>query len=96
MFPPSASLMTAYNQAKYIGMAIESVLASTFRDFELVVVDDGWTDGTQEIVKGFAARDSRIHFHQNETNLGDYPNRNRTPLLFSPRESGSNMSIRTI
>lgn len=73
--------MTAYNRAKYIGMAIESVLASTFRDFELVVVDDGSTDGTQDIVKGYAARDSRIRLHQNETNLGDYPNRNRAASL---------------
>jgi glycosyltransferase involved in cell wall biosynthesis len=79
--PTVSVLMTAYNRAKYIGMAIESVLASTFRDFELVVVDDGSTDGTQDIVKGFATRDSRIRFHQNETNLGDYPNRNRAASL---------------
>jgi glycosyltransferase involved in cell wall biosynthesis len=74
-------LMTAYNRAKYIGAAIESVLASTFRCFELVVVDDGSTDGTQDIVKGYASRDSRIRFYQNETNLGDYPNRNRAASL---------------
>jgi glycosyltransferase involved in cell wall biosynthesis len=73
--PTVSVLMTAYNRAKYIGVAIESVLASTFRDFELVVVDDGSTDGTQNIVKGCAARDSRIRFHQNDTNLGDCRNR---------------------
>jgi glycosyltransferase involved in cell wall biosynthesis len=79
--PTVSVLMTAYNRAKYIGMAIESVLASTFRDFELVVVDDGSTDKTQDIAKGFATRDSRIRFHQNETILGDYPNRNRAASL---------------
>ena len=79
--PAVSVLMTAYNRAQYIGVAIESVLASTFRDFELVVVDDGSIDGTQDIVKGYAVRDSRIRFHQNETNLGDYPNRNRAASL---------------
>jgi glycosyltransferase involved in cell wall biosynthesis len=79
--PTVSVLMTSYNRSSYIGLAIESVLASTFGDFELVVVDDGSTDGTQNIVKGYAARDSRIRFHQNETNLGDYPNRNRAASL---------------
>ena len=79
--PAISVLMTAYNRSNYIGVAIESVLASTFQDFEVVVVDDGSTDGTQDIVKGYAARDSRVRFHQNETNLGDYPNRNRAASL---------------
>ena len=74
-------LMTSYNRAKYAGAAIESVLASTMPDFELVVVDDGSTDGTQDIVKAYASRDARVKFYQNEKNLGDYPNRNRAASL---------------
>src|SRR5215472_13749872 len=45
--PPAVSIvMTAYNVADYIGAAIQSALAQTFRDFELLVIDDGSTDHT--------------------------------------------------
>lgn len=68
--------MTAYNREKYIAAAIESVLASTFPDFELLVVDDGSKDRTVEIVRQFQAKDPRVRLYINEKNLGDYPNRN--------------------
>jgi glycosyltransferase involved in cell wall biosynthesis len=74
--PIVSVLMTAYNREKYIGEAIESVLASTLSDFELIVVDDVSTDRTVEIVKQYAARDPRVRLFINEKNLGDYPNRN--------------------
>jgi glycosyltransferase involved in cell wall biosynthesis len=51
-------VMPAYNAAEYIGDAIESVLAQTFTDWELVVVDDGSTDATPEVVSRYA--DERI------------------------------------
>ena len=79
--PTVSVLMTSYNRSSYIGLAIESVLASTFGDFELVVVDDGSTDGTQDIVRSYAERDRRVCFYQNKSNLGDYPNRNRAASL---------------
>jgi glycosyltransferase involved in cell wall biosynthesis len=69
-------LMTAYNREKYIAEAIESVLASTFEDFELIIVDDCSKDHTVEIARRYTA-DSRVQVHVNEKNLGDYPNRNR-------------------
>jgi Glycosyl transferase family 2 len=60
----SAALVTvitpAYNVAPWIGEAIDSVLAQTERRFDYVVVDDGSTDGTPDIVRERAARDSRI------------------------------------
>jgi glycosyltransferase involved in cell wall biosynthesis len=68
--------MTAYNRERYIAGAIESVLAQTFEDFELVVVDDASTDGTVEIARRFARQDSRVRVEVNARNLGDYPNRN--------------------
>jgi glycosyltransferase involved in cell wall biosynthesis len=68
--------MTAYNREKYIAEAIESVLASTFEDFELIIVDDCSKDRTLEIARGYTS-DSRVQVHMNEKNLGDYPNRNR-------------------
>jgi glycosyltransferase involved in cell wall biosynthesis len=73
--------MTAYNREKYVAEAIESVLASTFEEFELIIVDDCSTDRTVEIAKSYAARDSRVSVHVNEKNLGDYPNRNRAASL---------------
>jgi glycosyltransferase involved in cell wall biosynthesis len=56
--------MGAYNAQSYVRQAIESVLAQTFRDFELIVVDDGSTDGTVGIVESF--RDSRIRLLRQE------------------------------
>lgn len=75
--PPVSVLMTAYNREKYIAEAIESVLASTFTDFELIIVDDFSKDHTLEIAKSYAARDSRVTVRSNERNLGDYHNRNQ-------------------
>lgn len=70
-------LMTAYNREKYIAEAIESVLSQSYLSWELIIVDDGSTDDTTSIVKGYAKNDNRIKFHVNEINLGDYHNRNR-------------------
>lgn len=57
-------IMPAYNVAPYVGAAIESVLAQTVTDWELLVTDDGSTDGTAAIVRRFAARDARIRLLQ--------------------------------
>lgn len=70
-------LMTAYNREQYIGEAIESVLASTYRNFELIIVDDASTDNTVSIAKSYEIKDSRINVYINDINLGDYPNRNK-------------------
>ena len=74
-------LMTAYNREKYIAEAIESVLASSYSNFELIIVDDCSTDGTVEIARKYIEKDNRIKLYINETNLGDYPNRNRIAKL---------------
>ena len=50
-YPLVSVLMTAYNREKYIGEAIESVLASTYTNFELIVVDDGSKDQTVKIIQ---------------------------------------------
>jgi glycosyltransferase involved in cell wall biosynthesis len=74
--PAVTVLMTAYNREGFIGPAIESVLAQTWEDFELVIVDDASSDRTLAIAQQFAMRDPRIRIVVNERNLGDYPNRN--------------------
>ena len=76
MSPIVSVLMTAYNREKYIAEAIESVLASIYQDFELIIVDDCSTDQTLEIARGYEKLDARIRVHVNEKNLGDYKNRN--------------------
>lgn len=70
-------LMTTYNRERYVREAIDSVLQSSFQNFELIVVDDGSSDQTVSIVQAMAADDERIKLHINPSNLGDYPNRNQ-------------------
>ena len=70
-------LMTTYNREKYIDESIQSLLASTYRNFELIIVDDCSIDKTVEIARKYEALDHRIKVFINEKNLGDYPNRNR-------------------
>ncbi|HMI78774.1 MAG TPA: glycosyltransferase [Ferruginibacter sp.] len=60
-------LMPAYNAEKYIGAAIESVLNQTFHDFEFLIINDGSTDATKEIIDSFT--DPRIRLI-NQTNQG--------------------------
>ncbi len=55
-----AVYMPVYNAAAYLAAAIESVLAQDFGDFSYVIVDDGSTDSSRDIIRGFAARDTRI------------------------------------
>jgi len=74
--PLVSVLMTAYNREQFIAEAIESVLASTFTNFELIIVDDCSTDKTIEIAKKFEMIDSRVKVYKNDNNLGDYLNRN--------------------
>lgn len=68
-------LMPAYNVGPYIKEAIESVLAQTFKDFTLLVIDDCSTDNTAEVVHSFS--DSRIRYEKNDCNLGLAENLNR-------------------
>jgi hypothetical protein len=73
--------MASYNRARWIGAAIESALAQTFEDFEVLIVDDRSTDGTLEIAREYARRDGRIRVIPNDVNLGQFGNRNRAAGL---------------
>ncbi len=75
--PLVSVLMTAYNRQGFIVEAIESVLASTYTNFELIIVDDCSMDNTVSIARSYEQKDNRIKVYVNDKNLGDYPNRNK-------------------
>lgn len=66
--PRVSVLMPAYNAEKYIGDAIKSILNQTFTDFELIIINDGSTDNTKQIIKQFD--DERIKYFENDENRG--------------------------
>lgn len=63
-------IMPAYNGAKVISRAIESIQAQTFGDYEFIVVDDHSSDDTRDVVKAFAQRDARIRLLSTTKNSG--------------------------
>jgi glycosyltransferase involved in cell wall biosynthesis len=68
--------MPIYNGEQYVEETIRSILAQDFTDFELIITDNASTDRTEEICRGFAARDQRIRYVRNERNLGASANYN--------------------
>lgn len=76
--PPKVSVgLPVYNGERYLVEAIESILAQTYANFELIVSDNASTDRTEEIVRHYAALDPRIRYFRQAVNLGAAPNFNR-------------------
>lgn len=69
--------MPAYNAERFISQSIDSVLAQTWKNWELIVIDDCSTDGTLEIIKRFSNDEPRIKALANSSNLGAAKTRNR-------------------
>jgi len=67
MSPAVTVLMPVYNAEPFLREAIESILNQTFTDFEFLIINDGSTDGSEEIIKGYT--DPRIKYYKNEQNL---------------------------
>jgi len=67
--PKISVVMPNYNCEKYLPEAIESILNQTFTDFEFIIVDDGSTDKSWEIIQEYAKKDDRIIAIKNEKNL---------------------------
>lgn len=79
--PLVSVLTTSFNREKYLAAAIESVLAQTFDNFELLIVDDHSSDASVEIAEAYARRDPRIRVVVNDSNLGQFAARNRAAQL---------------
>lgn len=75
--PRVAVVMAVYNGERYLGLAIDSILQQSFRDFEFIIVDDASTDRTAEILEETRTSDPRVRLLRNEINLGPYPSGNR-------------------
>ena len=72
--PTVSIIIPTYNRSRLIARAVKNVLNQTYQDFELIIVDDGSTDGTREVVAGFS--DERIRYVQHDKNRGEAAARN--------------------
>lgn len=66
---PVSICLTTYNRASVLPATLDSLLAQSFGDFELIINDDCSTDGTEEICRDYMARDGRVRYFRNSTNL---------------------------
>lgn len=77
--PYISVIMPTYNMSQYVKEAIDSILNQTFRNFELIVVNDASTDQSQDIIDSYS--NQKLVLVKNEHNLGNYPARNRALLI---------------
>lgn len=79
--PVVSVIITSYNRQKFVAEAIESVLSSSYTDFEILIIDDCSTDDTYRIAQTFEQKYPRIRIFKNAQNLGQFSNRNKAILL---------------
>ena len=79
--PLVSVILPVFNGQAFVSDAIESIRSQTFTDWELIIVDDGSSDGSLEICRRYEATDSRIKVFKNEENLGLAPTMNRLVSL---------------
>lgn len=75
--PNISVIMPLFNAERYLPEALQSVLSQTYRDFELICINDCSTDHTAEILMNFQEKDSRIKIEENKERLGAGPSRNK-------------------
>ena len=81
--PRVSVLVTVYNREAFLRATLQSILESSFGDFEVLVVDDCSTDSSADIARQIASLDCRIRVYVNTQNLGDYGNRMKAASLAS-------------
>lgn len=67
--PAISIVMPVYNTKEFVGKAIESILNQTFKDYEFLIIDNGSTDGSGEVIDRYATMDSRIQVLRNKENV---------------------------
>jgi glycosyltransferase involved in cell wall biosynthesis len=83
---PTVSIgLPVYNGERFLAQAVESLLAQTLEDFDLLICDNASTDATEAICRDLVARERRVRYHRNERNLGAAPNFNRAWSLCAGR-----------
>jgi glycosyltransferase involved in cell wall biosynthesis len=70
--------LAVYNGEAYLREAVDSILAQTYTDFELILSDNASTDSTEQICREYAAIDSRVRYSRNPVNIGGANNENLT------------------
>jgi glycosyltransferase involved in cell wall biosynthesis len=75
--------LPVYNGEKYLRQALDSIVSQSYRNFELIIVDNASTDKTQQICYEFARKDSRIKYYRNKRNIGGPANYNLSFKLSS-------------
>lgn len=70
MNPKVSVVMAVYNGAAFVREAIDSILHQTFSDFEFIIIDDGSSDDTPDVLQDYARADARVILLRNEHNLG--------------------------
>ncbi len=63
-------IIPAYNEEKYLSQAIDSIITQTYENWELLIINDGSTDGTEKVANDYVKRDKRITYHTYEGNKG--------------------------
>jgi hypothetical protein len=74
--PLVSVIVPAYNAGSRLAIALDSLLAQSWRELEIIVVDDASSDSTGEIAQAYVQRDDRVRYIRNEVNSGAYPTRN--------------------
>ncbi|MFD9791137.1 glycosyltransferase family 2 protein [Streptomyces sp. NPDC059070] len=69
--------LPVYNGEEYLAESLDALLGQTYEDFELVISDNASTDGTEDLCRRYAAKDSRIRYLRLPRNIGATPNHNR-------------------
>jgi glycosyltransferase involved in cell wall biosynthesis len=73
--------LPVYNGERYLPESLDALLGQTYAEYELVISDNASTDGTEEVCRDYAARDSRIRYVRQRQNIGACPNHNVTVHL---------------
>ena len=62
--------MPLYNEERYLRQTLDSLISQDYTNFEIIISDNGSVDGTSNICQEYAAKDQRVHYYRNETNIG--------------------------